>query len=135
MKKLTEQVINRLYEDEDLMGYDLENFIPSYDYPPEIELEDQFRNSSDSNYFTVVKTVRDAEKFNYHSDYWGSDSEYQEEHIELLDSLESSIKDKDLFYVDGFEDIKEVYVVGVAIDRQYNSISHTKILVVPAEQK
>ena len=134
MKKLTESLIKNLNEEsDDFMGYDLENFIPEYEYPPEIMLKEDFDNMSDRSYFTVIKTIQEAESFNYHSDYWGSDTYYQEEHIDLLNDLESCIDDKTLFYVDGFDSIKTVNVVGVAIDRQYNSISHSIILVVPVE--
>lgn len=109
----------------------INTFIGHYEYQPDIEPEDHFRSSGDSSYFTVVKNEREAEKFNYHSDYWGSEDEYQEENVELVSSLEYYIESGDPLYFEDEETGEKHFftVTGVAIDRQYNSISHTKILI------
>lgn len=132
---IMKKIIDYLIESEEAFKdvYDLYNFIPNYEYPPDIEEEDQFLSSSDSNYFKIVKTVNEAERFNYHSDYWGSDEGYQEENVELLNTLEPEIKNGTKFTISDEPDLIFT-VVGVAIDTQYNSISHTKILVKKVEQ-
>ena len=109
----------------------INTYISHYEYQPEIESEDEFRSSGDSSYFTVVKNERDAEKFNYHSDYWGSEDEYQEDNVELVSSLESYIESGDPLYFNDEETGEKHFftVTGIAIDKQYNSISHTKILI------
>lgn len=130
MKTLSESILINLKEDTSA-GYNLESFLPNYEYPPEIAVEEVFNNDSDRSYFTVVRTVSDAEKFNYHSDYWGTAEEYQDNMVDLLSTLEPYIEDKTVFNIDGFEEFNKATITGVAIDRQYNSMSHAKILVVP----
>ena len=126
-----EEYRNSLNEDDNEECVDIDAYIGHYEYPPEIEPEEEFRNGGDSSYFTVVKNEREAEKFNYHSDYWGSEDEYQQQNVELVSSLESDIENGTKFCMyDG--DNKFVFTItGIAIDRQYNSISHTKILINP----
>lgn len=83
---------------------------------------------NDMSYRTLLKSVTDAERFNYHRDYWGDAEEYQSQHIDLLDQVEPYIGK--VVEVD-FEDdgTFQFKLLGVLIDRQYNSISHTRLLV------
>lgn len=84
------------------------------------------------HYYKIVKSVHDAEVFNYHSDYWGHDEDYQEQNIELIDALSSYIgKMVEICYDDGAIRGK---LVGIAIDKQYNSISHTKVVLESIEE-
>lgn len=79
------------------------------------------------HYYKIVKSVDEAEKFNYHSDYWGYDDEYQEQNVELIDSLSPYInKMVEVDYDDGSIRGK---LLGIAVDRDYNSINHTKIVL------
>lgn len=84
------------------------------------------------HYYKIVKSVHEAEVFNYHSDYWGHDEDYQEQNIELIDALSSYIgKMVEIYYDDGAIRGK---LVGIAIDKQYNSISHTKVVLESIEE-
>ena len=84
------------------------------------------------HYYKIVKSVHEAEVFNYHSDYWGYDEDYQEQNIELIDALSSYIgKIVEICYDDGAIRGK---LVGIAIDKQYNSISHTKVVLESIEE-
>lgn len=79
------------------------------------------------HYFKLVKNVHEAEVFNYHSDYWGDAEEYQEQNVELIDALSPYInKIVTIGYDDDFIQGK---FLGIAIDRQYNDISHTKVVL------
>ena len=79
------------------------------------------------HYFTLVRNVHEAEVFNYHSDYWGYDEDYQEQNIELIDALSPYIGKKVTIT---FEDGQiQGTLLGIAIDRQYNSLSHTKVIL------
>lgn len=78
-------------------------------------------------YFTLIRNVHEAEVFNYHSDYWGYDEDYQEQNIELIDALSPYINKRvAIQYDDG---VIEGTLLGIAIDKQYNSISHTKVIL------
>lgn len=143
-KKVTNKAISEKIEELKMMGFkeeteeslheddeqciDIQYILDDYEYPPEIEPEEMFNSDPDSSYFKVVRDAREAEKFNYQSDYWGSADSYQEEMVGLLEELENYIVDGTTLciYDDGAE-IK-FKVTGVAIDKQYNSISHAKIL-------
>lgn len=79
------------------------------------------------HYFKLIKTVKEAEKFNYHSDYWGYDEDYQEQNVDLITSLSPYInKLVTIEYDDGAIQGK---LLGIAIDKEYNSISHTKVIL------
>lgn len=104
----------------------LTRIIDRYEYPPEVTTREWL--GSDYYYRTLVTTADDAEKFNYHSDYWGDAYEYQEENFDLMLDLESYVGDR--CYVDyGGDDYIEGTLEGILIDNQYNSISHTCILL------
>ena len=78
------------------------------------------------HYFTLIRNVHEAEVFNYHSDYWGYAEDYQEQNIELIDALSPYIGKKVTIT---FEDGQiQGTLLGIAIDRQYNSLSHTKVV-------
>ena len=86
---------------------------------------------SDYYYHTLVKNVREAEKFNYHSDYWGYDEDYQEKAVEFIREIKPYIgKRVGIECNDG--DTLICKIVGVLIDRQYNS--HLKILIEDVEE-
>lgn len=132
-KEETEESLTESSDD----AINIESYIGHFEYPPEIEPEEEFNKSSDSSYFTVVRNEREAERFNYHSDYWGSAEEYQDANVELVSSLEGSIEDGSKFYMNDDDGTHyEFTVTGIAIDKQYNSVSHTKILIkeVPAKE-
>lgn len=124
----TKSIFNLLKEFDS--ASDIYMYIDHYEYKPDIIPEDVFKKDSDWTYFTIVKTEQEAKEFNYHSDYWGTDIQYQRDNVELLADLEDYIASGDKMYFT--DDTGEKYyftVTGVAIDRQYNSISHTKILI------
>lgn len=96
-----------------------------YEWKFDVATKEQL--GSDYYYHTLVKTVEEAEKFNYHSDYWGDADTYQEETVDVVSQFEPYI-DKNVKI--NFEDGWEVFqVLGILIDKQYNSISHLKVLV------
>lgn len=125
----TKSIFNLLKEFDSAL--DIYMYIDHYEYQPDIIPEDVFKKSSDWTYFTIVKTEQEAKEFNYHSDYWGTDIQYQRDNVELLADLEDFIASGDKMYFTDDDTGEKYYftVTGVAIDRQYNSISHTKILI------
>ena len=98
---------------EDIYGYD------SLDIMTREEI------GNDYSYHTLVKSVRDAERFNYHSDYWGDAETYQERAVEFVENIEPYIGETIKF--DNGDGYTEATLVGVLIDRQYNS--HLKLLI------
>lgn len=82
----------------------------------------------DFSYTTLVKSISDAERFNYHSDYWGDADTYQQENVDLMTELEEFVGK-----TVKFDSEDEGYITGVlkgiAIDKQYNSLSHTAIVL------
>lgn len=117
-----------LTEEDNNDATDINWLFTDYQYPPDLSTYEDFRNSGDSSYFTVVKSVHDAERFNYHSDYWGSADGYQEDAVDIMSTLESLVGKKVIVDIDEGE--SSVFkLVGLAIDRQYNSVSHMKVLV------
>lgn len=93
-----------------------------------VDITTNERLGSDRSYRTLVKNVHDAETFNYHSDYWGSADGYQEENVNFMEQLEPYIdKVVKVTFEDGTE--QKFKVLGLLIDRQYNSIGHSEILV------
>lgn len=102
----------------------------NYEYPPDVGTMDSI-----DHYFKLLTSVHDAECYNYRSDYWGTAEGYQEDMVNLMYDLESDIGKPVKF---GYEENgKEEYMygtlLGVAIDKQYNSISHAKIIIEPTE--
>lgn len=87
---------------------------------------------SDYYYHTLVKNVREAEKFNYHSDYWGYDEEYQENAVEFVREIKPYIGKKVGIECGDDEDLIVATIVGVLIDKQYNN--HIKILIEDVEE-
>lgn len=79
------------------------------------------------HYFKLVKNVHEAEIFNYHSDYWGDAEEYQEQNVELIDALSPYINK--IVTIGYDDDFIQGTLLGIAIDRQYNDISHTKVVL------
>jgi len=80
----------------------------------------------DYSYHRLVKNVTETRSFNYHSDYWGYAEDYQEKAVEFMKEVKPYIgKTVGIECDDG--DPMIVKLVGVLIDRQYNS--HLKLLV------
>lgn len=98
--------------------YDINYVLDWYEYPPNVS---DIKNRD--YYKTIVNDVHGAEKFNYHSDYWGCADYYQEQNIELIQEIER--------FVGSVVSVNGVVgeLVGIAIDRDYNSISHTDIVL------
>lgn len=79
------------------------------------------------HYFTLIRNVHEAEVFNYHSDYWGYAEDYQEQNVELIDALSPYINK--IVTIGYDDDFIQGTLLGIAIDRQYNDISHTKVVL------
>lgn len=91
------------------------------DYITEEEL------GSDRMYRKLITSVKDAERFNYRSDYWGDADEYQTANVALIEALEYFIEDKVKL---SFDDGTVIGTLeGILIDKQYNSLGHTRILL------
>ena len=102
---------------------DLSHILNRFEYEPEV----CFYDDLDIGYVSrVITEPQQAIKFNYHSDYWGDADEYQEQNVALITALEPYIGRRVTFndYFDG-----EVTLDGIAIDKQYNSVSHTSVVV------
>lgn len=112
------------YEDVEDISYLV--FDTSYGQKDIQELDIASREEID-HYFTLVRNVHEAEVFNYHSDYWGYAEDYQEQNVELIDALSPYVNKKVTIT---FEDGQiQGTLLGIAIDRQYNSLSHTKVVL------
>jgi len=77
----------------------------------------------DMFYCKLVKNIREVEKFNYHSDYWGCAEYYQDKHIEFMIKIKPYI-DKTIT-LDGMTG----KLLGLLIDTQYNSLEHSALLL------
>ena len=98
--------------------------LENYDWDVDIMTEEQL--GSDYLYRKLCKNVDEAARFNYHSDYWGDADSYQDANIELMEQIEPYVgKEVIVDFDDGSQKYK---ILGIAIDKQYNSLSHTCIL-------
>ena len=78
---------------------------------------------SDICYYAKVHNATEARQFNYHSDYWGYDCKYEEQNVTAVKGLRGCFG-KVVEY-----DGKPVRLVAMLIDKQYNSIGHTALLI------
>lgn len=107
---------------------DITYLFEQFDWEFDITTKEQL--GSDYYYHTLVKNVSEAEKFNYHSDYWGSADSYQKDVVDVVKSFEPYIgKEVTITYDEGEKE--KFKVIGILIDKQYNSLSHLKVLVEP----
>lgn len=98
--------------------------LENYDWDVDIMTEEQL--GSDYLYRELCRNVDEAARFNYHSDYWGDADSYQDANIELMEQIEPYVgKEVIVDFDDGSQKYK---ILGIAIDKQYNSLSHTCIL-------
>jgi len=106
------------------MAKDITWILDSYEYPPEVTTREWL--GSDYSYHKLITNVRDAERFNYHSDYWGDAQAYQDDNVDLMAALEPWVGSRCVAEVYG--DRIEGTLEGILIDKQYNSIGHTSVL-------
>lgn len=99
---------------EDIYGYDSLDVMSREEIGP------------DYSYHRLVKNVTETRTFNYHSDYWGYAEDYQEKAVEFMKEIKPYISKKVAIECNA-GDTLIVNLVGVLIDRQYNS--HLKLLV------
>lgn len=85
---------------------------------------------SDYFYHTLVKNYSEAERFNYHSDYWGSAEDYQADVCDVVADFEPYVGEVVSINSEGGP--QNYNLLGVLIDNQYNSVSHLAVLVEPA---
>ena len=104
---------------EDIYGYD------------SLDIMSREEIGSDYSYHRLVKNVTETRSFNYHSDYWGYAEDYQEKAVEFMKEVKPYIGKKVGIECED-EDTVIVKLVGVLIDRQYNS--HLKLLVEYVEE-
>lgn len=101
------------------------------DYDWDIQPVTKEEIGSDLIYHTELKSVNDAERFNYHSDHWGNAESYQQDAIDAMNELEGYIGER--VRID-FDDSSIICtVVSLLIDKQYNSLSHMKVLIKDVE--
>lgn len=93
-------------------------------YGDKVDITTEEDVGNDISYFKLVKNVKDAIRFNYHSDYWGDADLYQEEVVGFMSRLAPMIGG---VYSD--EDGDSYEIVGLLIDKQYNSLGHCKVLI------
>lgn len=107
---------------------DITYLFDEFDWEFDVTTKEQL--GSDYSYHTLVKNVHEAETFNYHSDYWGSADAYQEDVVNVVKCFEPYIgKEVTITYDEG--EVGKFKVIGILIDKQYNSIGHLKVLVEP----
>ena len=95
------------------------------DYDIDITTKEEL--GSDYYYRKLVTNVDEAEKFNYHSDYWGDADSYQEDMVNLMYQIEPYINKNVIIDIDG--ESYKYKLLGVLIDKQYNSINHAELLI------
>lgn len=102
--------------------------LDNYDW--EIDIVTKEDLGSDYYYRTLCTTVNDAERFNYHSDYWGDADTYQQDNIDLMEQVEPYVGKEVIVDFDDDGEVHQVVykILGIVIDKQYNSLSHTNIL-------
>lgn len=93
-----------------------------YDYEVLTPVTKEFLGN-DIFYRKEVKTVAEAERFNYHSDYWGDADYYQEQNVTAMEMIEPYIGE--VVEYDG----QKLKIIAMLIDKQYNSIGHTDLLI------
>lgn len=93
-------------------------------YEDQVDIITEDDLGEDLRYFKLVKNVNDAERFNYHSDYWGDADSYQEEVVDFMSRLSPMIGG---IYSD--EDGDSYEIEGLLIDKQYNSLGHCAVLL------
>ena len=104
---------------------DITWILENYDWKVDITSREEL--GSDYSYHKLVTDAQEAKEFNYHSDYWGDADSYQEDMVDLVEQIEPYVGREVSIDYDGDE--VKCKVLGVLIDRQYNSLSHAKILV------
>lgn len=107
------------------MAKDITWILDSYEYPIDWTTEKML--GMEWSYRKLIKTVDDAERFNYHSDYWGDAYTYQDDNVDLMAALEPLVGERCVYETD--DGPIEGTLDGILIDRQYNSISHTLVLL------
>ena len=102
--------------------------LDNYDW--EIDIVTKEDLGSDYYYRTLCTTINDAERFNYHSDYWGDADTYQQDNIDLMEQVEPYVGKEVIVDFDDDGEVHQVVykILGIVIDKQYNSLSHTDIL-------
>ena len=123
--KFMNKINRHILKESDASMPDITWILENYDWKVDITSKEEL--GSDYYYHTLVTNEREAEKFNYHSDYWGDANTYQEEMVDLVSQIESYVGKDVIVDYDGDE--VKCKVLGVLIDKQYNSLSHAKILV------
>ena len=124
-KRSQDQVLEKLSEDEDQptdITWATEEYNSEHGGIDWVDESDR-----DRSYTTLVTNTSEAEKFNYRSDYWGDASTYQQDNVDLITELEPYVGK--LVQIGYGEDGIVGTLKGIAIDRQYNSISHTTVVL------
>lgn len=118
-----------MYESLDVaqIDYILTQLENEFERTPHVIMDGQL--GSDLRYFEKVRTVRQAEKFNYHSDYWGYAEDYQQQNVTAVEQLRDFIGKQ--VQIGG----KTGKLEGLLIDIQYNSLSHSYILLSSNDKK
>lgn len=105
------------------------DYIPNITYMlDDVGIREKSGIGRDMQYRKLITSVREAERFNYHSDYWGSAEEYQEGNVALMDSIEEYVnKPVEITFED--DETVRFKVLGLLIHRHYNSPSHSRMLI------
>ena len=74
---------------------------------------------SEMKYHTLLRTIRDAEKYNYHSDYWGDADTYQEKAIDTVSRYTKYVNKEVIIPYDDDNQL-HVKILGFLIDNKYN---------------
>lgn len=101
-----------------------------YDVDLDFRTTEQF--GRDIGYWQQCKTVREVERFNFHSDYWGQAESYQDTAISIMEEIEDMIGSEIEIPIENEDGSmgREYYILkALMIDKQYNS--HLCLLVEP----
>lgn len=83
---------------------------------------------SDYWYHKLLKSPADVEKYDFHSDYWGSDYEYRENAEEIMEDIAVYIDTPVILDETG----TPVKLLGLLVDKQYSG--HLDLLVEPIKE-
>lgn len=124
IKKAGLQVVKDKYGDYKVIHTvsDIRGILSQY---PDVSLYTKDELGDDYKYHTLIKSREDALRYNYQPDFWGTADEYQKDNVKFVSELAPYIGK----HVLAFDDDKVFVLLGVLIDNQYNSLSHTKVLV------
>lgn len=115
------------------MAYSLNDIYNEYQFDGIITKEQMDADYWFFRSYKLIKSVSQAKKFKYHSDYWNDEYTYRDANVGLMEALEGFIGQRCSLDTKWGNHI-EGTLVGILIDTEYNSVGHTKLLFKDVEK-